>query len=149
MIDVQSQIIAELTTKLAAVPEFGQLVFEDSARRVLDTDDPDLPASFVILQQGETREVQRVSGGSLREQTTVHIVLVTSNADYAQHLRTARLHVKRIFSGRKAGMLIDAIQPDGTEFLTEVRNNPEAGQRMAAHAMPLQITYVQNYSQEP
>lgn len=148
MKNAQQEIIAELLTRLAEVPEFGSEVFEDSVRRVLDADDPGLPDSFIILQQGDTREVQRVGAGSLRESMVVHIVLVTRKADYGAQLRAGRLHVKRLLSGRRLGLASPAVQADDSGFDTETRNNPDAGHRMAAHAMPLRITYIQNYAQD-
>lgn len=146
MTNAQEEIITELLSKLAAVPEFGGLVFEDSARRVLDAEDPDLPDSFIILQPGETREVQRVGPGSLRESMTVHIVLVTRKSDYGPRLRAGRLQVKRLLSGRNAGLSTKAVQSDGSGFEVETLSNPDAGQRMAAHAMTLKVAYIQNYA---
>lgn len=148
MNNVQEEIITELISTLSAVPDFGAQVFEDSVVRILDADDPELPDNFIIVQQGDTREIERVGRCSLRERMTVHLVLVTRNHDYGQRLRAGRLHVKRLLSGRKLGLSNPALQPEGSGFESETRSNPEAGQRMAAHAMPLAVVYVQNYAQD-
>lgn len=145
MKNIQSELIAEITRKLDAVPAFGALVFEDSIRRLLDDDDPELPDHFIVLQPGSTREVQRGDKNSIREVVTITIVLVTKAQGYAQALRAGRLQVKRLFAGRKCGLETTAVQDENTGFQDEVSNNPAAGQRFAAHAMTLQIGYVQNF----
>ena len=142
---VQSALIAELTATLASVPDFGQLVFEDSIIRLLDEDDPDLPDHFIVLQQSGTREVERVGKSSIRESTTVTLVLVTRVEQYGSALRAGRLSVKRLLSGRKCGLNHPAVQAEGTGFQEEQLRSPGAGQRFAAYAMPLQIGYVQTY----
>lgn len=141
--DKQSEIMAELKTKLAAVPVFGSDIFERAVMRVLDSESHDFPQSFIVLQQGETSEVERVGTGSIREQMLVTITLVTSTKDYAAAFRQARYHIKRIFAGRDVRLKSSNGQPSA--FLTETAWHPEPGRSLAAYAMPLQIGYVQNY----
>ena len=143
MIDAQTAILDEVISKLAAVPEFGMLVFEDSVMRVIDSEDQELPANFIIIQPGQTEEVERVASGSLRERFTLNITLVTSHRDFAAPLRAGRLAVKALFAGRH--VLLAAAKGQPASFLTETPMPPQAGRRFAAHVMPLQITYVQNY----
>ena len=100
--DVQSLLLAELGQRLAAVPEFGALVFEDSVLRVLDEADPALPDSFIILQPGDTQELERVGPAGVREQTMVSVTLVTKLRAFAPALRAGRLAVKVALAGPKA-----------------------------------------------
>lgn len=143
MIDTQSALLAEVISKLVTVPEFGVLVFEDSVMRVVDSEDPDLPPNFIIIQPGQTEEVERIGSASLRERVTLNITLVTNHRDFAAPLRAGRLAVKKLFAGRSVSLAAAKGQPAG--FLTEMSMPPQAGRRFAAHVMPLQITYVQNY----
>lgn len=143
MIDTQSALLAEVISKLATVPEFGTLVFEDSVMRIIDSDDTELPHSFIIIQPGQTEEVERIGSGSLRERVTLNITLVTKRRTFAAPLRAGRLAVKALFAGRSVSLTAAKGQP--ASFLTETPMPPQAGRRFAAHVMPLQITYVQNY----
>lgn len=141
MIDKQQALVDELLGKLKAVPNFGQHVFEDSTMRVIDENDTSLPDYFIVLQTGQTDEVERVGSKSLRERVVLNITLVTRKRDYAAELRTGRLHVKKLLAGRNAGL----IQSQSASFLAESPIQPASGNVFAAHVMPLQITYVQNY----
>lgn len=139
--DVQSLLLAELEQRLAAVPEFGALVFEDSVLRVLDAADPELPDHFIVLQPGDTQELERVGHGSVREQTTINITAVTKVRDFAPVLRAARLGIKVALAGNKAGVLTIGVQK--AAFQSESPLPPGPGRVWAAHVLPLQITYVQ------
>ena len=143
MIDMQTAVLDEVTVRLAAVPEFGGLVFEDSVMRVIDSEDQDLPQNFIIIQPGQTEEVERIGSGSLRERITLNITLVTQQRNFAAPLRAGRLAVKSLFAGRHVSLKAAKGQP--ASFLTETPMQPEAGRRFAAHVMPLQIGYIQNY----
>lgn len=111
--------------------------------RVLDSKSGDFPQSFIVLQQGETREVERVGTGSLREQVVITITLVTSLHEYAAAFRQARYQIKKLFAGRDIRLQASGGQP--SSFLSETIWHPEPGRTVAAYAMPLQIGYVQNY----
>lgn len=139
--DVQSLLLAELERRLAAVPEFGALVFEDSVLRVLDAADPELPDQFIVLQPGDTQELERVGPGSVREQTTINITAVTKLREFAPLLRAARLGIKVALPGQKAGLQVIGIQK--VAFQSESPLPPGPGRVWAAHVLPLQITYVQ------
>ena len=141
MIDKQSELIIAIQQLLAEVDEFGGAVIEDSVLRVIDAEDSEWPASFIVLQPGQTEEVERVNIKSLRERFVVNVTLVTSKRDFAPLFRAGRLAVKSVFSGRKAGL--EVAQEAG--FLAETPMPPTNGRQFAAHVMPLQITYVQNY----
>ncbi len=140
--DVQSLLLAELEQRLAAVPEFGALVFEDSVLRVLDAADPELPDHFIVLQPGDTQELERVGPGGVREQTTFNITVVTKVRAFAPALRAARLGIKVALPGIKAGLTTEGVQK--VAFQSESPLPPGSGRVWAAHVLPLQITYVQS-----
>lgn len=139
--DVQSEIITALQTLLAPV---GQ-VEEGDVRSMFDADDDSLPDSFIILQPGETIELNQQGSprmpGSLREQFTINIIPATLRRQYAAELRALRLAVKVATAGHLAGLRVQGVQSAG--FATQTTVPPEAGRRWAFHVMPLQITYVQ------
>tara|TARA_R110000764_G_scaffold2641_5_gene11476 strand:+ start:5334 stop:5771 length:438 start_codon:yes stop_codon:yes gene_type:complete len=141
-LDVQSLVLAELELLLAAVPAFGGLVFEDSVLRVLDAADSELPDHFIVLQPGDTQELERVGHGSVREQTTINITAVTKVRAFAPALRAARLSVKVALAGTKAGLTTEGVQK--VAFQSESPLPPGPGRVWAAHVLPLQITYVQS-----
>lgn len=141
MKNVQQHILDELTAILQTVPDFGELVFEDSVMRVIDADDEELPDSFIVIQPGVTDEVERVGKNSLRERTTFNVTLVTRTYAFAPLLRAARLTVKSKLAGRTAGLT--GVQ--SAQFLSDTPMPPAPGQVLAAHVLPLQVTYVQNY----
>jgi hypothetical protein len=143
MIDMQTALLDEVIQKLAAVPEFGGLVFEDSVMRVIDSEDPDLPDNFIIIQPGQTEEVERIGSESLRERYTLNITLVTQQRNFAAPLRAGRLAVKSLFAGRHVSLVSAKGQP--ASFLTETPMPPQEGRRFAVHVMPLQVGYIQNY----
>lgn len=142
--DRQTELIEAVTSLLEYVPNFGTLVIEDSVYRVLDAEDSSLPDSFIVLQPGVTSEVERVGANSVREQHTLNITLVTRQRDFAGSLRAGRYGVKRLLSGRKAGLSAQLVQEAG--FQAETPMPPEPGRSFAAHVMPLQITYIQQFA---
>ena len=139
--DVQSLLLAELEQRLAVGPDFGALVFEDSVLRVLDEADPALPDSFIILQPGDTQELERVGPAGVREQTTVSVTLVTKLRAFAPALRSGRLAVKVALAGPKAGLTVQGVQQ--VAMPSESPLPPAPGRQWAAHVMQLQINYQQ------
>lgn len=139
--DMQSAIAAELLERLAAVPSFGALVFEDSVLRVIDSEDDALPDDFIVIQPGSTEEVERVGSGSVRERLTLNITAITRRRGFAPALREARLGIKVALAGIKAGLIIQGVQQ--AEFQPETPMPPGEGRRWACHVLPLQITYIQ------
>ena len=142
--DRQTELIEAVTSLLGAVPGFGAMVIEDSVYRVLDAEDSSLPDSFIVLQPGVTSEVERVGAGSVREQHTLNITLVTRQRNFAGLLRAGRYGVKRLLSGRKAGLPSQLVQE--AVFQTETPLPPEPGRIFAAHVLPLQVTYIQQFA---
>lgn len=142
--DRQSEIISAITALLKTIPDFGGLVTEDSVYRVLDAEDTSLPQCFIVLQPGATSEVERIADRSVREQYTLNVVLVTRHRGFASTLRTGRYHVKRTLNGRRCGLesLVQA-----ASFQTETPMPPEPGRTFAAHVIPLQVTYVQHFTE--
>ncbi|HLA33011.1 MAG TPA: hypothetical protein VJ047_18475 [Pseudomonas sp.] len=140
-IDMQSVIVSELIACLAVVPSFGDLVFEDSVLRVIDSDDETLPEDFIVIQPGATEEVERIGPGSVRERVTLNITAVTRRREFAAPLRAARLGIKVALPGTKAGLAIQGVQL--VAFQTETPLPPGEGRRWAAHVLPIQVTYVQ------
>lgn len=142
--DRQSEIISAVNSRLATLPEFGQLVTEDSLYRVMDVEDPSLPDSFIVLQPGATTEIERIADQSVREQYLLNIVLVTRLRGFAAQLRTGRYLVKKTLNGRRCGLesLVQA-----ASFQTETPMPPEPGRTFAAHVMPLQLNYVQPFTE--
>lgn len=140
-IDMQSAIVAELITCLAAVDSFGGLVFEDSVLRVIDSDDETLPDDVIVIQPGATEEVERIGPGGVRERMTLNITAITRRRDFAPVLRAARLGIKVALPGSKGGLVAHGIQL--VSFQAETPMPPGEGRRWAAHVMPLQVTYVQ------
>lgn len=141
-IDMQSVIVAELIACLAAVPSFGDLVIEDSVLRILDTDDETLPDDFIVIQPGQTEEVERAGSGSVRERVTLNITAITRQREFAPVLRAARLAIKVALPGVKAGLAIQGVQ--AAAFVSETPMPPGEGRRWACHVLPLQITYLQS-----
>src|SRR3990167_1608941 len=142
-IDMQSAIVAELLTRLAAVDSFGGLVFEDSVLRVLDSADENLPDDFIVIQPGATEEIERAGTGGVRERMTLTLAVITKRRDFAPPLRAARLGVKAALPGTKAGLVAKGVQL--ASFQTETPMPPGEGRRWAVHVMPMQVTYVQSF----
>lgn len=140
-IDMQSAIVAELMERLARPAVFGGEVFEDSVLRVLDSADEALPDDFIVIQPGQTEEVERIGPGSVRERMTLNMTAITKRRDFAAVLRGARLAIKVALPGSKAGITVPGVQL--AEMQTETPMPPGEGRRWAAHVMPIQITYVQ------
>jgi hypothetical protein len=140
-IDMQSAIVAEVIARLAAVDSFGNLVFEDSVLRVIDSADGTLPDDFIVIQPGTTEEVERVAGGGVRERVVLNITCITKRRDFAVHLRAARLGIKVALPGTKAGLITQGVQL--AAFQTETPMPAGQGRSWACHVLPVQITYVQ------
>ena len=109
---------------------------------VLDAADPELPDHFIVLQPGDTQELERVGPGGVREQTTFNITVVTKVRAFAPALRAARLGIKVALPGIKAGLTTEGVQK--VAFQSESPLPPGSGRVWAAHVLPLQITYVQS-----
>lgn len=140
-IDMQSAIADELIARLTVHADFGALVFEDSVLRVLDAADETLPDDFIVIQPGQTEELERIGAGSVRERMTLTITAITKRRDFAVTLRAARLGIKVALAGNKGGLVVPGVI--SVEMQTETPMPPGEGRRWAAHVMPLQITYVQ------
>lgn len=141
-IDMQSAIVAEVVARLAAVESFGSLVFEDSVLRVLDAEDEALPDDFIVIQPGQTEEVERAGAGSVRERVTLNLTAITRRREFAPALRAARVGIKVALAGQKAGLKQQGVQ--GAAFAgSETPMPPGEGRRWACHVMPLQVTYLQ------
>ena len=139
--DIQSEIIADLQVLLAPI---GQ-VEEGDVRAIFDSEDPDLPDEFIVLQPGTTEEV--LNGrprmlNSVPETAVFNIVLASKKKKYAPGLRAMRLAVKVAMRGQKCGLeRIGGLASAG--FMQETPTRPGDGRRWAAHVMPLQVTYTQ------
>lgn len=140
-IDMQSAIVAEVIARLAAVDSFGGRVFEDSVLRVIDSADDTFPDDFIVIQPGTTEEVERQAGGGVRERVILNITCITKRRDFAVHLRAARLGIKVVLPGTKAGLTTQGVQL--AAFQTETPMPPGPGRSWACHVLPVQITYVQ------
>src|SRR5690606_18581923 len=139
---MQSAIVAEIIARLADVESFGQLVFEDSVLRVLDSEDDTLPDDFIVIQPGLTEELERVGPGGVRERLTLNLTAITRRREFAPVLRAARLGIKVALAGQKGGLTQQGVQI--VEFTTpETPMPPGEGRRWACYVMPLQITYLQ------
>ena len=144
MRDLQSEIIAQLLTLLAGVPLFGALVFEDSVLRIIDSSDDSLPDDCIVIQPGQTEELERAGVGSVRERVTLNITAITRRRDFAPALRAARLAIKSALAGRSASLTVANVQ--SAAFQTETPMPPGEGRRWACHVLPLQVTYIQPYT---
>ncbi len=139
--DTQSLLLTELLAKLRAVPVFGASVEEEFIQRVLDADDSDLPETLIVVQPGDTEELERVGAGSLKERLTLNIAVATRVRNFGPELRAARLAIKAALPGTKAGLSVKG--------LVSAAFNPDSllpggeGRRWAVRVMPLQLTYIQ------
>lgn len=140
-IDMQSAIVAELIQRLLAGAAFGSEVVEDSVLRVLDSGDEALPDDFIIIQPGQTEEVERIGPGGVRERVTLNITAITKQRGFAPVLRAARLGIKVALAGTKGGFTTQGVTH--VAFLSETPMPPGEGRRWAAHVMPIQVTYQQ------
>ena len=141
MIDVQSAVLAELIGKLAAVPDFGASVTEDFVLRVIDSDDDTLPDDIIVIQPGDTEELERVGTGGVRERVTLNLTLLTRRRQFGPVLRAGRLAVKAALAGVKGSLATQGV----TQFavLPEQSVPAREGSRWAARVMPVQISYQQ------
>src|SRR5690606_36073163 len=108
-------------------------------------DDQTLPDRFIVIQPGQTEEVERAGSGSVRERWTLTITPITRVRGAAAALREARLAIKAVLAGVNAGIKVSGLQQ--TEFMTETPMLADAGRRWSVQAMPLQVTYIQPLKQ--
>lgn len=141
MIDVQSAVLAELIGKLAAVPDFGASVTEDFVLRVIDSDDETLPDDLIVIQPGDTEELERIGTGAVRERVTLNLTLLTRRREFGPVLRAGRLAVKALLPGVKGGLTTQGV----TQFAVQTDTPYPArdGSRWAARVIPMQISYQQ------
>lgn len=140
-INMQQLILDDIVTRLEAIPVWGEMVEEDNVLRLIDSDDQTLPDRFIVIQPGQTEEVERVGSGSVRERWTLTITPITRVRGAAAALREARLAIKSALAGVNAGIKVSGLQQ--AEFMTETPMLADAGRRWSVQAMPLQVTYIQ------
>src|SRR5690554_103940 len=141
-INMQQLILDDIVTRLEAIPVWGEMVEEDNVLRLIDSDDQTLPDRFIVIQPGQTEEVERVGSGSVRERWTLTITPITRvRGAAAAALREARLAIKTALAGVNAGIKVSGLQQ--AEFMTETPMLADAGRRWSVQAMPLQVTYIQ------
>lgn len=138
--NMQAEIIGQLQALLVGVPQFGAAVVEDSVARVLDAEDSDLSDEMIVLQEGDTVELDRTPS-NCREQWTVNLVAMSRNRDAPQALRTARLAIKRALKGAKAGLEVPGLV--SVEFPASSVRLPEPGRRWSYRVLPITFTYNQ------
>lgn len=139
--DIQSLLIDELLAKLRAVPVFGASVEEDFVQRVLDADDTELPDTLIVVQSGDTEELERVGSGSVKERVTLNIALATRVRNFGPVLRAGRLAIKASLPGTKAGLSVKGLVT--ATFLADSLLPAGEGRRWSVRVMPLQLTYTQ------
>lgn len=138
--NMQAEIIGQVLAVLAGVPQFGAVVEEDSVARVLDAEDDDLPDEMIVLQEGDTVELDRTPS-NCKEQWTINLVAMSRKRDAPQALRAARLAIKRALKGSKAG--IDVVGLISVEFPASSVRLPEPGRRWSYRVVPITFTYNQ------
>lgn len=141
IIDVQDAIFLQLTSRLRAVPVFGDTVEEGSVLRLIDSDDEELPDSLIVLQEGDTTESERVTPSTAKESLTINIVAMTRASDFGPPLRAARLAIKRALKGTRAGLDVPGL--NSVTFPPATPMPPEKGKRWAFRVIPVTFTYVQ------
>lgn len=139
--DTQSLLIDELLNKLRALPVFGASVEEDFVQRVLDANDAELPETLIVVQSGDTEELERAGSGSVKERVTLNIALATRARNFAPVLRAGRLAIKTALPGTKAGLSAKGLVTGG--FLADSLLPAGEGRRWSVRVMPLQLTYIQ------
>ncbi|WP_043309558.1 hypothetical protein [Pseudomonas sp. ML96] len=139
--DIQSLLIAEVLGKLRAIPEFGESVEEEFIQRVLDADDSTLPGTQIVVQSGDTEELDRVGPGAVKERLTLHIALLTTVRDFGPKLRAGRLAIKCALAGTHAGLSVKGLVE--AKFGPDELRPSRDGRRWAIRVMPLQLTYSQ------
>ncbi len=140
--DIQSEIIAELIKRLGVVDLFGAEVIEDNVLRVIDAEDTSgLRDDFIIIQVGQTEDVERKTPGSVREAVTLNITAITRRRSSGPLLRAARLGIKCALPGQKAGLTTQGVQT--VTFLPDTPMPAPPGRPWACHVMPIQVGYVQ------
>lgn len=141
MINMQSDIIAELVQLLQSVPDVGA-VEEDDVLGIIDSEDANLPSKMIVIQEGETEEIQRAASGSIREAMTLNIAAVTSVRNPGPWLRDTRLAIKIALAGTKAGLKNQGVQT--VEFPPSTPIPAREGRRWACRVIPVRVTYVQS-----
>src|SRR5690606_37463218 len=134
-INMQQLILDDSVTRLQAIPVWGEMVEEDNVLRLIDSDDQTLPDRFIVIQPGQTEEVELVGSGSVRERWTLTITPITRVRGAAAALREARLAIKTVLAGVNAGIKVSALQQ--AELMTETPLPADAGRRWSVQAMPL------------
>lgn len=142
--DTQSLLIDELLTKLRALPVFGASVEEDFVQRVLDAEDAELPDTLIVVQPGDTEELERVGAGSVKERVTLNIALITRERSFGPVLRAGRLAIKTALPGTKAGLSAKGLVSGA--FLSDSLLPAGEGRRWSMRVLPLQLTYTQQLS---
>ncbi|MNZ18419.1 hypothetical protein D3C78_354290 [compost metagenome] len=140
VIDVQAEIIDQLQSLLASVPEFGAEVREDSVAGVMDVEDQTLPDQLIILQEGDTVEQERMPG-NVKEEWTINIVAMSRRRGSAPALRSARLAIKQVLKGIKGGLNVPGLI--SVSFPASAARLPEPGRRWAFRVVPITFSYVQ------
>src|SRR5690554_5525423 len=105
-INMQQLILDDIVTRLEAIPVWGEMVEEDNVLRPIDSDDQTLPDRFIVIQPGQTEEVERAGPGSVRERWTLTITPITRVRGAAAALREARLAIKTVLAGVYAGIKV-------------------------------------------
>src|SRR5690554_7993256 len=105
-INMQQLILDDIVTRLEAVPVWGEMVEEDNVLGLIDSDDQTLPDRFIVIQPGQTEEVERAGPGSVRERWTLTITPITRVRGAAAALREARLAIKAALAGVYAGIKV-------------------------------------------
>lgn len=140
--DLQTEIIAELIERLRVVKTFGVQVTEDNVLRVIDSDDTaGLPDSFIVIQPGQTEEVERQTPASVRESVTLNITAITRSRAASPLLRAARFAIKCALAGTKGSLATKGVQ--SVAFLPDTPMPAPAGRPWACHVIPIQVGYVQ------
>lgn len=139
--DVQAEIIGRLLQLLAQVPDFGAVVREGSAKAIFDAEDgASEPPRQIIVQDGDTVEVGRTPA-TVSEEWTINIIAISRERGDADALRAARLAIKQVLKGTKAGVeapgLIKASFPPSAGQL------PGPGRRWGFRVVPITFHYTQ------
>lgn len=140
VMNVQAEIIGQLQTLLAGVPDFGGDIREDSVAGVMDADDPALPSWLIVLQEGDTVERERMPSG-VKEEWTVNVVALGRGSGSAAALRAGRLAIKQVLKGLKAGLQVEGLIT--VSFPASSARLPEPGRRWGYRVIPITFTYHQ------
>ncbi|WP_160286542.1 hypothetical protein [Pseudomonas knackmussii] len=139
-IDVQAEIIGQLQQRLAAVPEFGDVVREGHVQTILDAEGDAEAEQLIVLQDGDTVEQERTPGG-VKEAWTINVVAMSRRRGAGPALRTARLEIKRALRGLKAGVDVPGLIQ--VSFPPSAGQMPAPGRRWGFRVIPITFTYHQ------